>query len=125
MNIEADETPSLDAGAGDARNEIARLEVRLDELADSLTRCRKVKLVAQIALAGGSIWLAAATVGLISFDPVAFMAAIAGIIGGIVLYGSNKTTAQEMEAEMQAAEAKRAALIGALDLRVVSGGRAN
>ena len=125
MNIEADEALSIDAGAGDAHNEIARLEARLEELADGLARCRKVKLVAQIALAGGGIWLAAAIVGLISFDPVAFMAAIAGVIGGIVLYGSNMTTAQEMEAEMQAAEAKRAALIGVLDLRVVSGGRPN
>jgi hypothetical protein len=123
MDIEADDVLIFDAGAGDARKEIARLEARLDELADGLARCRKFRLVAQIALAGGGIWLAAATVGLITFEPVAFMAAIAGVIGGIVMYGSNATTAQELEAEMKAAEAKRAALIGELDLRVVSGGR--
>jgi hypothetical protein len=123
MNIEADEVLSLDADAGGARKEIARLEARLEELADGLARCRKVKLVAQVVLAGGGLWLAAATVGIISFDPVAFMAAVAGVIGGIVLYGSNTTTAQELEAEMKEAEAKRAALIGALDLRVVNGGR--
>jgi hypothetical protein len=122
MNIEADEALTFDADAGDARKEIARLEARLDALADGLSRCRKVKLIAQIALAGGGVWMAAALVGLIAFDPVAFMAAIAGVIGGIVMYGSNATTAQEMEAEMKDAEAKRAALIGALDLRVVSGG---
>jgi hypothetical protein len=123
MNIEADEVLSLDADAGGARKEIARLEARLEELADGLARCRKVKLVAQVVLAGGGLWLAAATVGIISFDPVAFMAAVAGVIGGIVLYGSNTTTAQELEAEMNEAEAKRAVLIGALDLRVVNGGR--
>jgi hypothetical protein len=121
MNIEADEVLTLNAGAGDARKEIASLEARLDVLADGLSRCRKVKLIAQIALAGGGLWMAAALVGIISFDPVGFMAAIAGVIGGIVMYGSNTTTAQEMEAEMKDAEAKRAALIGALDLRVVSG----
>jgi hypothetical protein len=125
MNIEADEALSFDADAGDVRKEIARLEVRLDELADGLARCRKFKLVSQIALAGGGLWLAAAIIGIISFDPVAFMAAIAGVIGGIVMYGSNTTTAQELEAETKEAEAKRAALIGALDLRVVNGGRAN
>src|SRR5260370_22885195 len=99
MKIEDDEAPSFDADAGDARNEIARIEARLDELADGLARCRKVKLVSQIALAGGGIWLVATIVGIISFDPGAMMAAIAGVIGGIVMYGSNTTTAQELEAE--------------------------
>jgi hypothetical protein len=125
MNIEANEALSFDTGAGGARKEIARLEARLEQLADGLTRCRKVKLVSQVALAGGGLWLAAATVGIISFDPVAFMAAVAGVIGGIVMYGSNTTTTLELEAEVKEAEAKRAALIGALDLRVVNGGRLN
>jgi hypothetical protein len=123
MNIEADEALTFDADAGDVRKEIGRLEARLEELADGLARCRKFKLVSQTALAGGGLWLAAAIVGLVTFDPVAFMAAIAGVIGGIVMYGSNATTTQEMEAEVRDAEAKRAALIGALDLRVVNGGR--
>jgi hypothetical protein len=125
MNIEADEALSFDPGDSGVRKEIARLEARLDELADGLARCRKVKLVAQVVLAGGGLWLAAAIVGLISFDPVAFMAAVAGVIGGIVMYGSNTTTGEELETEMKDAEAKRAALIGGLDLRVVSGGRLN
>jgi hypothetical protein len=125
MNIEAGEALSFDPGDSGVRKEIARLEARLDELADGLARCRKVKLVAQVVLAGGGLWLAAAIVGLISFDPVAFMAAVAGVIGGIVMYGSNTTTGEELETEMKDAEAKRAALIGGLDLRVVSGGRLN
>jgi hypothetical protein len=49
------------------------------------------------------------------------MAAIAGVIGGIVMYGSNITTAQELETETKEAEAKRTALIGTLELRVVGG----
>jgi hypothetical protein len=123
MNIEADEALSIEADDGGARQEIARLEARLDELAEGLARCRKFKLVSQIALAGGGLWMAAAIVGIVSFDPVAFMAAIAGVIGGIVMYGSNGTTAQELEAEVTETEAKRAALIGTLDLRVVGNGR--
>jgi hypothetical protein len=119
MNIEADEALSIEAGDGGVRKEIARLEAHLDELADSLVRCRKVKLVSQIVLAGGGLWMAAATVGLVSFDPVAFMAATAGVIGGIVMYGSNATTAQELGAEVMEAEAKRVALISTLDLRLV------
>ncbi len=119
MDIEADEVLSSGTGNGDPRNEIARLETRLDEIADALGRCRKFRLAAQIAMTGGGVWLAAAITGLAGFDPVAMMAAIAGLIGGIVMYGSNSTTAEELTVEMKDAEARRAALIGALDLRVV------
>jgi hypothetical protein len=119
MNIETKDAPSFDNEAGDPRNEIARLESRLDELADSLARCRKFKLVSQIAVAGGGVWLLAAIFGIIGFDPIAMTMAIAGVIGGIVMYGSNTATVKELEAEMNEAEAKRAALISMLDLRVV------
>jgi hypothetical protein len=120
MDIEAGEAPSFGTG-GDARDEIARLETQLDDLADALARCRKVRLIAQVAMALGGIWLAAAITGLITFDPVAMMAAIAGVIGGIVMYGSNITTSQELETETKEAEAKRTALIGTLKLRIVGG----
>jgi hypothetical protein len=50
------------------------------------------------------------------------MVAIAGVIGGTVMYGSNATTTEQFERETKEAEAQRAALIGALDLRVVSAG---
>jgi hypothetical protein len=118
--IDADETLSFDARDGDARHEIASLETRLEELAEALARCRKFRLASQIAMAGGGFWLVAAVIGIIGFDSVAMIAAIAGVIGGIVMYGSNSTTAEELAAEMKEAEAKRASLIGALDLRVVS-----
>ncbi len=120
MTIDADETLSFDARDGDARDEIARLETQLEELAEALARCRKFRLASQVAMAGGGFWLVAAVTGIIGFDPVAMTVAIAGVIGGIVMYGSNSTTAQELAAEMKEAEAKRASLIGALDLRVVS-----
>jgi hypothetical protein len=119
MDIEADEALLSGTGNGDPRNEIARLEARLDEITEALARCRKFRLAAQIAMAGGGVWLVAAIIGLIGFDPVAMMAAIAGVIGGVVMYGSNNTTAEELTAEMKDAEGKRAALIGVLDLRVV------
>jgi Flp pilus assembly protein TadB len=125
MNSEANEALSFELGAGDMRDEIARLEARLEELTESLARCGKLRLAAQIAVVGGGIWLVAAMIGIIGFDPVAMMVAIAGVIGGTVLYGSNATTAQQFEAEMKEAEAKRAALIGTLDLRVVGAGRAD
>ena len=125
MNVETRESLSFDTDAGDPRDEIARLESRLDELAESLTRCRKFKLISQIAIAGGGVWLLAAILGIIGFDRVAMMIAIAGVIGGTVMFGSNTATVQELQAEAKKAEAKRAALIGTLDLRVVGGHRAD
>jgi len=103
----------------DPRDQIARLELRLEELAEVLTRCRKFKLVSQVAMAAGGMWLLAWTVGIAVFDPIAMVAAIAGVTGGIVMYGSNATTSEQVGAEMKNAEARRAALIGSLKLRVV------
>jgi hypothetical protein len=122
MNVDADETLSFDACAGNPHNAIVLLEARLEDIAESLARCRKVKLASQIAMAGGGVWLAAMMIGLAGFDPVAMMTALAGVIGGTVAYGSNATTAEEFEAEMKEVEAKRAALISGLELRVVGNG---
>src|SRR5713101_7654557 len=59
------------------------------------------------------IWLLAAAIGVIGFDPMGLMAAIAGVIGGTVMYGSNTTTSQQVDAAIEKAEAMRAALIEA------------
>lgn len=125
MNGGAEHTQSLESENGDPRDRIARLEERLEELADAMARCRKVKLISQTAITGGGIWMLAAAVGIIGFDPVAMMAAIAGMIGGTVAYGSNTTTSQEVDTAMKDAEAQRAALIGRLQLRVVGEGARN
>ena len=51
------------------------------------------------------------------FAPVT---AVIGVIGGFVVSGSNRSTAQEAEEQIAASEARRAELIGAIGLRVVS-----
>ena len=122
MNIEVENDGQLEIDGGDPRDQIARLEARLEELAEATARCRKIKLISQIAIAGGGIWMAAATIGIIGFDPVALMAAIAAVIGGTVMYGSNTTTSQEIDAAIKDAEADRSELIGGLKLRVVGEG---
>jgi hypothetical protein len=48
------------------------------------------------------------------------LGAIAALLGGFVGWGSNRSTAQEAAAELAAAEADRKALIGSIDLHVVS-----
>jgi hypothetical protein len=106
-------------GHGDLRKEILRLEAEIDELTGVIERSRKVGLIAKIALVAGAIGLLASTVGAISFDPVALIGAIAAVIGGIVVFGSNTSTSKQAAARIKAAEARRAELIGMIDLRPV------
>jgi hypothetical protein len=104
---------------GDLRDEIVRLETQIDELADAIESCRKFILVGKIAVVGGSVGLIAALVGAIEFNPSVLAVAGPAVLGGIVAAGSNRTTAQEATHELTAVEAKRTALIGQLDLRLV------
>jgi hypothetical protein len=110
----------------DARDEIARLEAQIEQLAEAIENCRKIDLASKIAVGLGGILLLAIAVGVIRFDPTAFIAAVAALLGGTVLYGSNSSTSREKTAALRAAEAKRAALIGQIDLTLVAdadGGR--
>jgi len=104
----------------DPHDEIERLEAQIDELAAKLASCRKFILVSQIAIVAGAALLAALLTGIIRFDPTEMLAAIAAVLGGIVGWGSNRSTAQEAAAELAAAEADRKALIGSIDLHVVT-----
>ena len=47
-------------------------------------------------------------------------AAMVAVLGGIVVWGSNGSTAKEAADQMAAAESRRAALIGELDLHLVA-----
>jgi hypothetical protein len=107
-------------GNSDPHDEIERLEAQIDDLVAKLESCRKFILVSQIALVAGAILLAALLLGIIRFDATEMVAAVAAVLGGIVGWGSNRSTAQEAAAELAAAEAERKALIGSIDLRVVA-----
>jgi len=104
----------------DPHREIALLEQRIEQLSDKLEGCRKFILAARIAMALGGAILAALIFGLVRFDALAMGAAVIGVIGGFVVSGSNRSTAQEAEEQIAASEARRAELIGAIGLRVVS-----
>ncbi|MGB8632986.1 MAG: hypothetical protein WCD69_27020 [Xanthobacteraceae bacterium] len=97
-----------------------RLEEQIDEFAARIESCRKFILAGQIAVAGGGVVLVAMLIGAIQFDPSVMAVAVAAVLGGIVATGSNRSTAREATHELAAAEAKRAALIGQIDLRLVS-----
>jgi len=104
----------------DHRDEIVRLEERIDQLADRIESCRKFIVAGRIAVASGGMVLVAMVIGAIRFDPSVMVGAVAAVLAGIVAAGSNRSTAKEATHELAAAEAKRAALIGQIDLRLVS-----
>src|SRR5262245_6917302 len=104
----------------DPHREIALLEQRIEQISEKLEGCRKYALAARVAMAFGGVLMLALLIGLIRFDPVSMTAAIAALLGGIVLSGSNQSTASEAEAQLAEAEAERNALIGRIELRVVA-----
>ncbi len=105
---------------GDVRDEISELETRIEALAESIERCRKIAVGAKIGIAAGAAWFALVLVWVLPFNPTAFIAATTAVLGGVVLLGSNSTTWAQTETELHAAEAARANLIGGIALRVVS-----
>ena len=105
---------------GDPVDEIVRLEAQIEALSDKIESCRKFILAGRIAAAAGGILLVALLLGAVRFDLQLMMFAMAALLGGIVVWGSNGSTANEAQSELAATEANRKALIGMIDLRVVA-----
>jgi hypothetical protein len=106
---------------GDAREEISRIEARIDDLADAMARCRKIILFAKVAMAIGGLLTVITVLGLVTFDPTLLVGGMTAVIGGIVLFGSNTRTMSDFSAAAAAAEKRRNELIGSIELRVVRG----
>jgi hypothetical protein len=88
-------------------------------LSISLERCRKISLASKFAIATGVCWIGLTLIQLVRFDPAGTLGALAAVIGGVVLLGSNSTTWSQLDAERHKAQAQRDELIGGLPLRVV------
>jgi hypothetical protein len=97
------------------RNQIARIEADIEQLAEGLDRCRKAMLLSKVAIVVGAVLLLAFFLGAISFDPTILIGAIAAIVGGVVVFGSNSSTAKQTMAAMKDAESQRAKLIDMID----------
>ena len=111
-----------DMADADLRDQIARLEADIEQLADGLERCRKAMLLSKVAIAAGGIWMLAYFLAPIGFDPTILIGAIAAIVGGVVVLGSNSSTSKQTMAAMKDAEACKAELIDMIDLRTVGTG---
>lgn len=104
----------------DSTDEISAIEARIEELAEIAERCRKVILASKIAVGSGPVLLVLAMLGVLGTGEVAALGAIALVLGGIVSLGSNVSTLRQTEGAIGAAEARRSALIGSIDLRLVA-----
>jgi len=103
----------------DPTDEISEIEARIEQLAEAAERCRKFILASRIAIAGGVALLLIAMLGLFGSGPLAALGSIALVLGGIVSLGSNVSTSRQIDTAIRAAEARRLALIGSIDLRLV------
>ena len=104
------------------RNQIARLEQRLEDLAAALEKSRKAILASKVSIAGGGLLMLALILGIIGAQPLAIVVSIAAILGGIVGFGANVSTARQDKAAMEAVAATRADLISRLEMRDVGQG---
>ncbi|WFU28450.1 hypothetical protein QA649_20175 [Bradyrhizobium sp. CB1717] len=104
----------------DVTDEISELEDRIEALAEIAERCRKYILASKIAIGGGAALLLVTVLGLLGTGQTAALGSIALVLGGIVSLGSNVSTLRQTDDAISAAEARRSALIGSIDLRVVA-----
>ena len=79
----------------DEEQPIARIEA---EVGNSATRpiewCRKFIIISKMMMTAGTLWLAAIVFGIEPFSPLSLIAAITIVIGGIVGFGTNRSTAE-------------------------------
>jgi hypothetical protein len=109
----------------DLHENITQLEAEIERLAEAAERCWKIIQVSKAAIVIGALLLVAILLGFVRADAMPLFGSLAAIIGGIVVFGSNSSTAKQMAERIAAAEAERAALIGGIDLRLVSDGDGN
>jgi hypothetical protein len=82
---------------------------------------QKIIWAAKVAIVAGAMWLLAIAVGIKS-DPTSMIGAIAVVIGGIVVFGSNTSTSKQATAATKTAKMLRAELIDKTNPRVVPQG---
>ncbi len=104
-------------------DDIARIEERIDALREAIARCRKLSLAAKLMIGAGAAWIVLTFLWLIPYWPSLVSGALAAVIGGIVLLGSNATTWAQTEAALAASEAMRAEWIGRREMRLVGDDR--
>ena len=106
----------------DIHEQVEELEARSEALDEIITSCRKWILLAQAAIAAGLMALAASLAGLVWLDLPRTLLALAAMLGGTVLAGSNWSTLRKSQDEKTAIERLRIRIIDEAGLPRVAGG---
>jgi hypothetical protein len=109
---------------GDLHEQILHFEAHIEGLTDVIESCRKIILISKVTIVAGGTLILAIILGAVRFDPTVTIGAIAAVVGGTVVFGSNTSTLKQTTIANKAAEAHRAELISRMDLRVVGEGEA-
>ncbi len=104
----------------DLHEQIAELEAEIEHLSGAAERCRNIIMAARLAIYAGGLLLATNVLGLFRLEPMMFIAAIIAVLGGIVVFGSNKSTLGKIVTTIRDDEARRAELIDSLGLQLAS-----
>jgi predicted phage tail protein len=111
--LEAVQTPA---------DEIEQLELRIEELSESVQRSRRLGMVGGVAALVGPALLACLALGALYFTPVRMIVGISLALGGIVLMGSSKTSTEQLERSLKQTESERNAAIDALHFIEIGAG---
>ena len=95
---------------------IESLELRIDELREAIGRSRRLAAAGLAAAVAGPALLLALLFGFVIDTPARVLAALALLIGGIVLTGSSKSSTEQLQRQLASAERERNAAIDALGL---------
>ncbi len=106
----------------DPREAIADLEAEIEDLCAAADRCLRTMFLAKIALLVGLLLLGMPLVGLIRFQPLLFVIGVSGALGGTALFGSTRSTRDQIIAAVGLREAQRAEMIDRLALQEVGAG---
>jgi hypothetical protein len=104
----------------DLSEQVSRLEDKIKQLNAAIETCRKLQFASKIVLAAGFVLVLSLVLGIVRAEPLAIVTAIAALVGGTVLFGSNASTWTQTINEIRVAEAKIAELINGAELRLVT-----
>jgi hypothetical protein len=103
----------------DIHHDIVTLEARIEHLAGIVERCRKIAAGARVLIWGGAALLVLTLLAVLPMTATLFFGGVTAAIAGVVLAGSNRATRDQAQAQMDALNDERNALIDALALRRV------
>ena len=105
----------------DLHQMVVDLETQIEDLSEAAERCRRTMLAAKAAVITGLVALAIAVTGLIRLGPLLLVTSIGAVLGGIALFGSTRSTRDQIIATLKLREAQRAEMIGRLELQEIDG----